>query len=894
MKDENYMLNPDQWLELANKEEQIREKGKLKIFLGMCAGVGKTYSMLESARELKRRGVDVVVGYVETHGRAETAALLKGLQVIPRLKITYKERQFDDFDLEAILLHKPQVVVLDELAHSNIPGMRHDKRYLDVIELLENGITVLTTLNVQHLESQKDVIKTITNVTIYETVPDSFIDRADDIELVDLSPQDLLTRLSEGKVYIPEKARIAADHFFTTTNLTALREIALRIAAERVDNQLTGHMKLKGVQGPWKTCERLMVAVGPSPYSEKLIRWTRRIASSMNAPWLAVHIKKLVPNSSEENALLTKNICLAQELGAEIVTVTGDDIADTLIQTARLRNVTQIVVGKSMNHPVFDFFKGGSLVDRLIKLSGDIDIYVVQGYKSPKYEKKNIFNVHFNSLQNYAVASGVISFIALICFLMGNLIDYRSVGMFLLFTVLVLAGIVSQGPVLLAAALSAVFWNLFFIPPRYTFSVSHLTDGLMLIMYFLIAILGGSLTSRIRRHKITIQQRERDTSYLNSYLSKLTTAHSGDFLVRITCVELKARFGASSAILFADQEDKLLNSVHKESSLAWMDEKDFAVAQWVFSNRKTAGKGTSTLSLSELSFFPLIGVHGALGVAGLKFSPNQFVVQKDKSLLMTILQQFSLSIERENFRLQAEKSQLLAKSEELYKSLLGSVSHQLRTPIVVMKGASTELLNKNTCSDEQKRQILVSDIGQAADQLDRLVKSLLDMTRIESGALKLHPNWCNLAEIVDVIINELQPFVGLHHIFTEFDSDVPLIKADEALLKQAISNIIYNALLHTQQTSRIWIKLEKTKDEIILKIEDDGPGIPEEDLQTVFQKFYKLNDKNGIGLGLSITRGFIEANNGSIHAENRKEGGACFAIIFPLKKLNEKAGQDVS
>jgi two-component system sensor histidine kinase KdpD len=876
--------SPDQWLEYVKQEERTEKKGRLKIFLGMCAGVGKTYSMLENAQELKRRGINVIVGYVETHGRVETEALLKNLQVIPRLKITYKERVFEDFDIDTILSMKPQVVIVDELAHSNIPGMRHTKRYLDILELLENGISVLTTLNAQHLESQKDLIKQITKITIHETVPDSIIDQADDIEIVDLSPQDLLVRLSEGKVYIQENAKVAAENFFSISNLTALREIALRIAAERVDNQLTGSMHLRGTDSMWKIGERLMVAVGPSPYSEKLIRWTRRIASSMNAPWLAVNVQKTGTQVKEENALLTKNINLALELGAELVTVTDDDIARALIKVAKLRNVSQIVVGKSLNHPIFDFFNGGSLINRLIGMSGDINIYIAQGYKSPEPKSKKFLPFHFSAPSHYGIASGIMVIIATLCFVSGNLIDYRSVGMFLLFAVLVLAGIVSRGPVLLAATLGAFLWNFFFIPPRFTYTIASLADSLMLLMYFLIALIGGSLTSRIRKHELTIQQREQDTAYLNSYLTKLTNAYDIAFLVRITCVELKARFGASSAIFLTDEEGNLSPAIHKESTQQWMDEKEFAVALWAFNNKKNAGHGTNTLSLSEYSFYPLFGTRGTLGVAGLKFVSKKSLPLKEQSILLTILQQFSLSIERENYRLNAEKTNFLSKSEYLYKSLLGSISHQLRTPIVIIKGAATELLSKDIVSDEQKRTILTADIAQATDRLDRLVKNLLDMTRIESGMLKLRLDWCDIREIIDEVVDEMQPLIGNHQISLEIQPELPLIRADEVLIRQAFLNIFHNALLYTTPTATVWIKANKVGNKIILKIEDNGPGIAQDYLPHIFKKFYRPADASGegIGIGLSIARGFIEANKGSIHVENRIEGGARFKIIFPI------------
>jgi two-component system sensor histidine kinase KdpD len=895
MNDELNRPSPDQILENIKHDEERRHKGRLKIFLGMCAGVGKTYTMLQSAQGLQLRGIKVLVGYIETHKRAETEALLKGLRVLPRLQITYKEREFNDFNLDAVLLEKPDVVIVDELAHSNIPGMRHEKRYQDILELIDNGISVLTTLNVQHLESQKDTVRQITQIEISETVPDSILDRADEIELVDLSPQDLLVRLAEGKVYLPERAKTAAANFFTISNLIALREIALRAATQHVDIQLTGDMRSKGVEGPWKTGERLMVAVGRSPYSEQLIRWTRRIASTMKAPWIAVYVQQPGRLTEVGNVLLQKNINLAQELGAELVTTTDDNVAHALIRIAKQKNVTQIVIGKSMTSPLVDLVHGGSLVNKIIKQSGGIDVYVVQSDMSSKSPQKKVqVNDTFKSsfLPQYGIAAGVITLIALSCFFTGSVIDYRAIGMILLFTVSTLALFLRRGPVLLGAVLGAILWNYLFIPERFTFSITSLSDFLMLIMYFFVAIVGGSFTARIRRHELTIQQREQDTTFLNNFLQKLIRAEDQSALVRLASEEIKKQFNSLTAIFLSDPTGKVLQKVHSESTLQKINEKEIGVAQWVFLNKKLAGRQTKTLALSELAYFPLLGAQGIVGVAGLLFENNKSLARERETLLLMILQQFALCIERENYRAIAEQLKISSQSENMYKTLLNSVSHQLRTPLVTIKGAATELLNYRTGADPNKRTILAGDIGESADRLDRLVRNILDMSRIESGMLKPRLDWCDIGELIDICIEELHTQIAQHEIVVNITDELPIINADEVLLRQAFLNLIHNALIYTPSQSKILIQAIHTELGIVITIADNGRGIPSQDIPHIFDKFYRSGDRSqsGIGLGLSIARGFIEVNGGTISAENIPGGGAQFTVTLPVKTVDKENG----
>nr|MBA3874742.1 sensor histidine kinase KdpD [Anaerolineae bacterium] len=505
---DNYRPDPDDLLAAVQKDEDRQHRGKLKIFFGMAAGVGKTYAMLDNARHRKAEGVDVVIGYVETHKRAETDALLVGLEVVPRQKIEYRGTVLEEMDTDAIIARKPKLVLVDELAHTNVSGARHVKRYQDVIELLEYGFNVYTTVNVQHFESRADTVKQITGITVHETVPDSILDLADEIELIDLSPDDLRKRLAEGKVYTADRADVAANSFFRTGNLTALREMSLRLTAEHVDHQLQDYMQFKSIAGPWKSGEHLMVAVGPTPFSEQLIRWTRRIAYNLEAPWIAAYVETTRTLSPEAKSRLAENLAFARDLGGEVLVSAGNNIDSVLIQLARQRNVTQMIVGKPTSNRWQRLMRGGSLVDKLIKASGDIDIFVVTGDKKEENGSRlSLFQpISHSSWRQYLIALIVVAIITAFNLVLVNLLSYEAVGLTELFAVLLIAVYVGRGPALLAAAASAMTWNFLFITPRFTLEISRLQDVILFSMYFVIAILTGNLTARIRRQ-------ERQASY---------------------------------------------------------------------------------------------------------------------------------------------------------------------------------------------------------------------------------------------------------------------------------------------------------------------------------------------------------------------------------------------
>ena len=877
--------NPDDLLASLKKTEQSGLRGKLKIFFGMAAGVGKTYAMLKTAQALKKRGVAVTIGYVETHGRPETEALLADLSIVPRARINYKGKTLEDMDLDAILVQKPEYVLVDELAHTNAEGMRHAKRFQDVLELIDGGINVYTTLNVQHVESLVDTVRQISGVTVRETVPDSVLDAADEIELVDLPPDELLARLKEGKVYAPDKSAAAVNNFFRKGNLTALREIALRKTAERVDLQLRDYMQEHSISGPWKTVERLMVGVGPSPYSEQLIRWTKRIAATMEAPWVAVYVKTQRPLSEEAEKRLKKNIALAEELGAELVTTSDDDVSRALLRTAKQNNVTQIVVGKSLTSRLRDLLHGGSLVSRLIRESGGIDIYVVQGDAGgPAARRRRRFEVPgiISPLRQYALSVCAVLGATVACYLASRYIDYRSVGMFLLFIISVLSLFFGRGPLFVAATLSAVSWDYLFIPPVMTFSIAHPSDVMMVLLFFMVALASGILTSRIRIQETMVRRREFQATALYSFVNELAAAENTDEIALAGVKSLRNVFTMPVALFIASEDGTVDKAPHPASAFRPQAEKELSVAEWVFANKKPAGATTATLPFAEAIYYPLI-VHGTcIGVAGLV---TKVMTSENEALLVMFLHQWAFALDRARLRVEAEKATLLKESERLNKTLLSSISHELRTPLATITGASSSLMDPGVTENKIAQGILAGEIRTASMRLNRLVENLLDMTRIESGGLKVLMDWCDIRDLINGVTADLRDELSEHMVVVTFAEDLPLVKLDGPIIQQAISNIVLNAAQYTPSGTKITIKTDFKARNIFLSVEDEGPGIPEDSLKKIFEKFYRApgSRAGGTGLGLSITHGFVTAHGGSVEVRNRPEGGARFIIRLPVE-----------
>ena len=877
--------DPDALLAAIKQDETIQKNGKLKIFFGMAAGVGKTYSMLETAQGLKAEGMDVVVGYVETHGRAETEELLAGLPVIPRKIVEYRGTQLEEMDLDAVLARKPQLVLVDELAHTNAPGMRHPKRYQDVLELLDAGIDVYTTINVQHLESRADTVRQITGITVHETVPDSIVEQADEIELIDLAPEELLKRLSEGKVYTGERAELAIHNFFRQGNLTALREMALRLTAERVDHQLQDYMQVKHITGPWKSGERLMVAISASPLSERLVRWTRRMAYNLDAPWIAVYVETSHSLTEREKLTLAQVTSLARELGAEVITTSDENVPRALLRIACQRNVTQVVVGKPARGMLQQYFGNAQMVNRLVRDSGDIDIYVVSGDKSESAPARplSILREERGVWRQYMLALGVVAVTTVANLLVLPWFGYRAASLVYLFVVAILALFINRGPVLLAAAISAVLWNYLFIPPRFTFFIFSLEDILTFIMYFIVAFTTGTLTARLRAQEKAVRSREERATAMYALAREVASAVTMDDVLLTAVKQIGQAFDADVAFLLVDTSGRLPNQPHVCSTLS-MSEKDFGVAQLAFEKGKVAGRYTDTLPLSEAQYLPLRAPNGVVGVMGVRTHENQRPSLDQQMLLETFARQIALAIERERLEEATEHTRVVMESERLYKTLLNSVSHELRTPIATVTGAASSLLDSRTGDNVQARTTLVQEIQSAADRLNRVVENLLDMSRLDSGRLKLNLEWCDVSDLISVVTNRIRGSLIRHELIVDVPPDLPLIRVDFVLLEQALVNLLHNAAVHTPPGTRVRIMARVDGADMLLIVADRGPGLPPDDLERVFDKFYRAPGAapGGTGLGLSITKGLIEAQGGSIIAENRANGGARFTIRLPI------------
>ncbi len=872
--------DPDVLLSLLKKEEEKENKGKLKIFFGMCAGVGKTYDMLKDAQQALSKGVDVVVGYVETHQRAETQALLTGLPIIPRKQLEYRGTTLEEMDLDAILARKPKLALVDELAHTNAPGSRHTKRYQDVLELLDNGIDVFTTLNVQHLESRADTVAQITGSTIRETVPDSVFESADEIEIIDIAPDELLKRLAEGKVYTPERSKRAIENFFRKGNLTALREMSLRLTADRVDRQLRDYMRRQRISGPWKSGQRILVGISSSPYSIPLIRWARRVSYTMDASWIAVYVETSAVLNENEKDQLTKNIKLARELGAEIFTTSDEDISGALIRVAREQNVTQILVGKPERHL---FSRASRHLNALIERSQGLDIYIVGHEELEKPEKvhRGFLRIQSAPLQ-YLLASVIVLLVAMICFPLSAFIGYRTVSFIILLTVSLLPLRMGPGPVLIAAAIGAFVWDFFFIPPLFTFSVGHIEDMLMLGMYIIVAIVTGVLSARVRAREKVVRQREEKTSALFALTKDLASTHSQDEVIQAAVSNIKKYFNAEVALYLGEPDGDISPAPHPSSTMQ-PDSKEFGVAAWVYWNEKKAGKFTETLPFAQATYFPMSGPRYPLGVIGVRLPHEQKFNIDQETLLQNFIAQISSVIERELLNEFTKKSIVVAESERLYQTLFNSISHELRTPIAAIMGASENLLEKFVREESKAALEYTKEIHTAAERLNRLVANLLDMTRLESGQIKPKLDWCDIRDLLNVTIKGLEQEVMHHPLTVTIPDTMPLIKADFGLLEQALTNLILNATLHTPAGTSIFVDASVDNNDCVIIVADNGQGLPDDDLEKIFEKFYRVHGARtgGTGLGLTIAKGFIEAHKGTISVKNRPEGGAEFTIRIP-------------
>lgn len=876
--------NPDELLARIKKNEQKEKKGKLKIYLGMCAGVGKTFSMLQDASKARGRGTDVLIGYIETHGRAETEFLLFHLPQLPRKKIEYKGFVLEEMDIDSILEKKPELIVVDELAHTNAPGSRHIKRYLDVLELIENGIDVYTAVNVQHIESLADTVSQITGVIIKETVPDSILDNADEIELIDISPDELIQRLNDGKVYTADKTKDAIENFFRKGNLSALRELSLRLTADRVDKQVRDYMQENQISGPWKSTQRILIGIGPSPNSADLVRWARRIAYTMEASWIALNVETPRVLDEKQKRLLNENLELAKELGAEIITTSDTDIVKGIIRIAKNQNVTHIVIGKSQNKSLFSRIIKKDIVDRILNECGQIDVYIVSG---DNYEKGKGIPLQLPKIQSsfikYLASAFIVLFIAAICYPLSPILGYQTVALILLFVVSLLPLIFGPGPVLVSAILSPLIWNYFFVPPKFTVFISRTEDILMFIMFFIIAFVTGILTTKIRQREKAVLQREERAVALYNLADDLSKSKNLEEVIRESVKNLEKVFNAEVIFLLFDTEKKKLqlNNLNGND----ISEKEYSVAQWVFLNKKRAGHYTDSLPFAEYVYYPLIGPRGIYGVAGLKMK-DDILFREKETLLDNFIKQSGAAIEREILNQTANKASFLEESDKLYKTLFDSISHEMKTPIATIMGATSFLLQNESNNNFKIHQQLYSEINTATIRLNRLVENLLDMARLESGRLVPNLTQCDIYDLFNSALNNFEGETLTHDITVEVQEDFPFIHLDFTLMEQALKNILQNAIFYTGLNSKIDLNASFDNNFIYITISDNGKGITEKHLEHIFDKFYRIDNKisGGTGLGLSIAKGIVEVHKGTITASNRITGGLKFEIRIPKEK----------
>ncbi len=873
--------DPEALLRTLRRAEAKEGKGKLRIFFGMCAGVGKTYEMLRAAHEAGKKGVDVVIGFVETHGRAETEFLIQGLSIVPRKTVAYRETAIEEMDLDAVLARKPALALVDELAHSNAPGSRHTKRYLDVVELLDNGIDVYTTLNVQHLESRADAVAQFSGAIVRETVPDSIFAHADEVELVDVSPEELLTRLAEGKVYSAERSRRAIENFFRRGNLTALREMALRLAAERVERQLREFMKSEHIPGPWKAVQRLIVGITPGRNSIHLIRWTRRLAFTMQASWVAVFVEVPARHGPAEEEQFARNVALARELGAEIVHTSDSDVAAAIVRVAREQNASLVIVGRSPGR----FFRSTSLVDRLMELDAGLDLCVTSGEEP--LDRRKTGRVRFpksrSGFVQYLAAALAIVLVTAAAYPFTDAIGYQTVSLLFLLTVSLLPLRLGVGPVILAAALGALAWNYFFIHPRFTLNISSPQDLLMVAVLFAVASVTGVLTARIRAREGAVRSREERAVALYALTNDLSAAKDQEGVARAAVGNIRKFFGAETAIFLSDLDGDFISKAHPASTFE-PGAKELGVPAWVHWNERKAGKFTETLPFASATYFPLKGPRYPLGVIGLRTPGGARPHIEQDVLLQNFLSQISSALEREFLNDLTKQSIAFVESERLYTTLFNSISHEMRTPITALFGAAEGLSGDEAGKNPRLRRELADEIASATERLDHVVQNLLAMTRLESGLIRPKLDWTDIHDVINASIARMTHELAGRRVSVDIGQGMPLLRLDFSLMEQALSNLLRNVVVHTPGSTSVLVEVRREASECVVSVADDGPGLPADSLERIFDKFYRLpgSRTGGVGLGLSIVAGFVHAHRGTVSADNRPGGGARFTIRLPI------------
>jgi two-component system sensor histidine kinase KdpD len=880
--------SPDALLAEAEREN----RGRLKIFLGAAPGVGKTYEMLMSGRAKLTEGIDVVIGVVETHGRKETEALVAGFEVIPRVLVDYKGRPLEEMDLDAILARRPQLVLVDELAHTNVAGSRHPKRYLDVEELLSRGIDVYTTVNVQHVESLNDVVAQITRIRVRETVPDSIIDRADDIEVIDITPDDLLKRLHDGKVYLATTARRAVENYFSSGNLTALRELALRRTAQRVDDQLLSHMQSHAIAGPWAAGERVLVCVDEHARGPSLVRYARRLADRLRGPFVALNIEtaRTAGVSDAGKDQLAASLRLAEQLGGEAVVLPGQHVAAEIVRYAAANNVTHIVIGKPVK-PQWREWLQGSVSHELIRHAGDISVHVIagtaeQGVK-PAAGLVHVTQSRFE-LAPYLWSTGYVLVALGAGLLLDRVLDVTNIALVFLMAVLAAALSFGLGAALFASLLSAFALNYFFLPPLYTLNISDPESVVALGFFLGVAFIASNLTSRVQRQAAAARQRARTTEDLYLFSKKLAGTGTLDDVLWATAYQIASMLKLRVVLLLPENGGIAVKAGYPPEDT--LDEADVAAARWAWEHDRAAGRGADTLPGARRLYLPLKTGRTPVGVVGLdNDKTGPLLTPEQRRLLDALTDQAAVAIERIQLVEDVERAKLAAEADRLRSALLTSISHDLKTPLAAILGAAGMLREPPDGLLKDDEAELLGTVVDESERLNRFIANLLDMTRIESGAMAPNAGLNFVGDIVGTALQRTRKITAGHRVAVDIPADLPMLNIDPVLFEQVLFNLVDNASKYAPEGTTIALKGWADGAAVVLQVIDEGPGIPAEDLERVFDSFYRVRKgdqvRAGTGLGLSICRGFVEAMGGSITAGNRQDrSGAIFTIRMPIPK----------
>lgn len=901
MSQNNQRPNPDQLLMQLHLEDKKSLRGKLKVFFGSSAGVGKTYSMLQAAHTLKREHVHVLVGVIETHGRSDTESMLQGLPVLPLKEITYRDKVLKEFDIDEALRIHPTVILVDELAHSNVEGSRHRKRWQDVEELLSSGIDVYTTVNVQHIESLNDIVAQITGIKVHETIPDRVFDIADEVLLIDLPPEELLQRLEEGRIYIPEQAKKATKNFFRKGNLIALRELALRRTADRVDAQMQEYRQNQSIHQVWQANERILVGIGSGRDSENLIRTAARLAYSLKAEWLAVFIETPAAHEIgvEERKQITELLRLAQSLGAMTANLNGDVVTDTLLEYAQSHNVSRIVIGKPTRSLLSRFFNP-SVSDQIAKAKSDIDVHIVMKsqYRTERTKKSVLvsseFSSHFTSQKQrgYLWALIISAITSAVASILLPYFELANIIMLYLLGVMLISMRYGKGPGILASLLSVSTFDFFFVPPRFSFSVSDtqylMTFGIMLT----VALVISNLTSILRKQAIIANYREKRSFALYEIGKELASAMTTSHIVEVSIHHVSRMFNSSVAIL-TPGPDEQLQVVHISGTRKYLDLSpvqldgvDIGIAQWTYDHQQQAGLETDTLPSSKILYIPLKAPMRTRGV--LAISPENvedIFMPEHRQLLDTFASQIGLALERKHYVEVARDALISMETEHLRNSLLSAISHDLRTPLTSIIGTTSQL--KDGLKSGSNEYELVVALHEQAYRMQSLVLNLLDMARLQSGTVKLNSEWHVLEEIIGSAINGLRMVLQNHRIIVKPMESIPLLSVDAVLIERVFSNLLDNACKYSDPDTNIIIAANCDNSQVFISVSDEGQGLPKGMEDSIFQKFTRGQSESstpGVGLGLSICKSIIEAHGGKIWAEKNQQKGSTFMFSLPIKQ----------